>query len=166
MRQTRDIGLTPSFGQNSWQKKTAVICSIQFMQQRSLLSARARTQEVPKTCCLYKLASESKQACADTYLRLLCCHLYWHKCAVYIPDPNQQALAVPCFLPSSLTQAQIADYASSFLAEQRLPHFIKSKALVFRLDNVTCKGVVSQFAIQDWGMLKCTIMYSYAYSNS
>ena len=116
------------------------------MQQRSVLSARARTQEVPKTCCLYKLASASKQACADTDLRLLCCHLYWHKCAVYIPDQNRQALAVPCFLPSTLTQAQIADYASSFLAEQRLPHFTKSKALAFRLDNVTCKGVVSQFA--------------------
>jgi len=54
----------PSVGQRSWQNKTAVICSIQFVQQHSMLSARAITQGVPKTCCLDKLASERRQACA------------------------------------------------------------------------------------------------------
>ena len=39
-------------------------CSIQFLQQSSVQAARGFAQGVPKTCCLNKLASDRRQACA------------------------------------------------------------------------------------------------------
>jgi len=54
----------PSVNQHLWQDETAVFCSIQSVQQCSVLSASARTQESPKTCYLDKFASQRRQACA------------------------------------------------------------------------------------------------------
>ena len=54
----------PSAGQPYWQNRTAVICSIQFVQQHSMQPARAFAQGVPKACCLNKLTCEREKACA------------------------------------------------------------------------------------------------------
>ena len=53
-----------SVGQRSWQNRTAVICSIQFVQQHSVQSTRAFAQGIPKTCCLDNLASARGKPCA------------------------------------------------------------------------------------------------------
>ena len=120
----RCLLLVNVFGKN----RTALNCSIQFLQQSSVQAARGFAQGVPKTGCLDKLASERREACAvskalfavlSLALALQCSLLTRSKkIARDWPSP------CPLTLTLTQTQTQTPDCASSSFPEQRLPQIL------------------------------------------
>ena len=137
----------PPVGQHLWLNRTALNCSVQFLQESSMQAARGFAQGVPKTCCLNMLASERRPACAvskalfavlSLALALQCSLLT--RSEIFAMDwPS------PCPLTLTLTQTLTATAPAAFAASTG---YIKiatnSKAFAVQLDDVTCKTLLSQ----------------------
>ncbi len=72
----------PSVGQRSWQNKTAVICSIQFMQQHSVLSATVEHKKYQKPAAWTSFPLTEGEPVQSANFCFLCSLLHMHSSAV------------------------------------------------------------------------------------
>ena len=106
----------PPVGQHLWLNRTALNCSVQFLQQSSMQAAKGFAQGVPKTCSLNMLASERRQACAVSIALFAVLSLALAlQCSLITRSENfARDRPSPCPLTLTLTQTLTATAPAAF----------------------------------------------------